>query len=73
MDTVTIMGVPFNQLSSIFHNTLSRVDWKAGMVQSPRIQAAEDRLEAAWRGAEGGDITLKEFEEVLAEWERASQ
>ena len=69
MDTVTALGTPFNVLSILFHEALARIDWQGGRIQSPRIQAAEARLEAAWREAQGGQLTLKEFEAVLEEWE----
>jgi hypothetical protein len=71
METVTVMGTPFNVLSSLFHDALARVDWQEGVIQALQMQEAEDNLERAWREAEEGSIPLEVFKEVLGEWGRA--
>ena len=62
--------IPFNTLSALFLEALSRADWQTGRMARAEIQRAEDRLEMDWQATEDGSITVGEFKVTLSEWER---
>lgn len=62
--------VPFNTLSKLFLDTLAKIDWQVGLMNLPEVQEAEANLEKAWRQAEQGEITLKDFQDTLKDWNK---
>lgn len=64
---------PFDTLTMLLLDTLKKIEWRTGMMQLAEVQEVDDKLEAAWRAAERGEITIDAFKSALAEWERVVQ